>query len=270
MEMTKREYAEVIARKVAGEVKEIEKTNGVIMTGIMITNDTNIAPTFYIDEMYEKDVPANEAAGIIMEQIENGERPQFDVSSINSWDSAKEMLRIRLYNKKTTAPIQRSARSYGFGDLIMVPYIKFNDNAAAKVTEALAEKWGKSVKAIIDTALLNTKEKEKFEIIEMAAMLSEMMGVPVEMLRESAPPIYVVTNEARTNGAIGIIILEDKLKEMYPNGYYILPSSVHEAIVIDSAFCDDLDMLTEMVQDVNGLCVRPEEVLGDKAYIRED
>lgn len=269
MEMTKREYAEVIAKKVAGEVKEVEKTNGVIMTGIMITNDTNITPTFYIDEMYEKDVPANEAAGLIMEQIENGERPQFDISAISSWDSAKEMLRIRLYNKKTTAPIKRSARSYGFSDLIMVPVIEFDDNASAKVTKALAKQWGKSAKTIIDTALLNTKEKEKFEIIEMAEMLAEMMGVPVEMLRKDAPPIWVISNEQRINGAVGIIILADKLKEMYPNGYYILPSSIHEALVIDVSFCDDPDILTSMVQDVNGACLRPEEVLGDKAYIRE-
>lgn len=87
------------------------------------------------------------------------------------------------------------------------------------------------------------------------------------MLREAAPPIYVVTNETRTNGAIGIIILAEKLKEMYPNGYYILPSSVHEAIIIDSLLCDDIDMLTEMVQGANGSCLRPEEVLGDKAYM---
>jgi len=267
MENTKREYAEVIAKKVAGEVKEVEKANGVIMTGIVVSDGTNIAPTFYIDDMYDRQVPANEAAGLIMEQIENEERPQFDVSAISSWDSVKGMLRIRLYNKKTNAPIKRSARSYGFGDLIMVPYIKFNDNASTKVTEALAEKWGKSAKTIIDTALRNTKEKELFQIEEMAAIMAELMGVPVEMLREAAPPIYVVTNETRTNGAIGIIILADKLKEMYPNGYYILPSSVHEAIIIDSSFCDDPAMLTTMVQDVNGSCLRPEEVLGDKAYM---
>lgn len=270
MENTKREYAEVIAKKVAGEVKEAEKANGVVKTGIIITDGTDIAPTFYIDEMYDNEVPANEAAGIIMEHLTNGDRPWFDISEIMEWDSAKEMLRIRLYNKKTTAPIKRSARSYGFSDLIMVPYIKFDDNASTKVTEVLAEEWGKSAKTIIDTALLNTKEKEKFEIIEMAEMIAEMMGVPVEMLRKDAPPIWVVSNEQRTNGAVGIIILADKLKEMYPNGYYILPSSIHEALVIDVSFCDDLDILTSMVQDVNGSCVRPEEVLGDKAYIRED
>ena len=266
MENTKREYAEVIAKKVAGEVKEVEKANGVIMTGIIVNNGTNMAPTFYIDDMYDREVPANEAAGLIMEQIENGEQPQFDISAISSWNSIKGMLRIRLYNKKTTAPIKRSARSYGFVDLIMVPYIKFNDNASAKVTEELAEKWRKSARTIIDTALRNTKEKELFQIEEMAAMMAKLMGVPVEMLRETAPPFYVVTNATRINGAIGVIILADKLKEMYPNGYYILPSSVHEAIIIDSSFCDNIDMLTGLVQDVNGSSVRPEEVLGDRAY----
>ena len=52
--------------------------------------------------------------------------------------------------------------------------------------------------------------------------------------------------------------------EIYPNGYIVLPSSVHEVIVLpyseDQAF-------NNMVNEVNESKVAAEEVLGHKAYL---
>ena len=51
--MTKMEYANKVAELVNGEVRMVEKANGVVLTGIT-SKDGDVRPTVYIEDMYEK------------------------------------------------------------------------------------------------------------------------------------------------------------------------------------------------------------------------
>ena len=48
--------------------------------------------------------------------------------------------------------------------------------------------------------------------------------------------------------------------------FYILPSSVHEMILIP-LFTDDMESLSQMVKEVNATQLKPEDVLSDHAYV---
>ena len=80
--------------------------------------------------------------------------------------------------------------------------------------------------------------------------------------------LYVATNEHRANGAI--VMLYDEVLEKFAawtNGdFYILPSSVHEVLVMtkDSDFTPE--ELSRMVREVNQNEVNPEEWLGNSVY----
>ena len=266
--MTKREYAQEIANIVGGEVKEVEKANGIIMTGIVCRSEGNMAPTIYIDKEYDNDTDIDEAADIVKSILKkNQPKGDFDVSILTSWEKVRPLLKARLYNNKTTADVKRSAKQYGFDDLQIVPYIDLDSympGGSTKVTEALVKEWGVTKRTVIDNALKNVQGD--YTITSMSRILAEMMGEDPDMIPDDVG-MFVVSNKSKCLGAISVIVGRDEIQRRFPKGYAVLPSSIHEVIVVP--LTDEMNErnLTGMVNEVNATQVAPEEVLGDKAYI---
>lgn len=81
-------------------------------------------------------------------------------------------------------------------------------------------------------------------------------------------PMYVLTNRSNLNGA-ACILYPNVLKEFAErigSDLYILPSSIHEVILIKAQGMGDADVLRNMVKDVNRTQLAPEEVLSDEVY----
>ena len=119
-------------------------------------------------------------------------------------------------------------------------------------------------------------------------MVDIMMGLVFEGKLHFGNPkemhqMYILTNRNKINGA-GCILYPDVLKtfaDMMVHDLYIIPSSVHETLLIP-IFPDDEDvvedpdsiyygmtqeeMLNAMIQEVNITQLTPEEVLSDHAY----
>lgn len=273
MEMTKREYAEKIAEIIGAEVREVEKNNGVIRTGLTkITEGSNIAPTIYIEKFYEEGKSVEEAAEMIETIIENDNVNNFNVDGIIDWESVKDKLSARLLNKATNAEVKRDASLYGFEELIIVPVININEyKGFIKVTSSMLDIWQKSPKEVIDTALENVKED--YEIKGMTETIMDMQGIPEED-REALRAIYgcedekmfVLSNKAKCYGAIAVINAKKELEKRFPNGYVVLPSSIHEVLIVPIEDEVRESQLTEMVREVNGTQVAPEERLADRAF----
>lgn len=273
--MTKREYAQQIAELINGEMREVEKANGVKMIGVTKKDDSNIRPNVYIDKMYEDKLSIKEAAEMVEKIYEETPKIDMNIETVKDWDQIKGRLKARLYNKKTNADIYRSAKEYGFEDFIIVPYIDVSDivpNGYIQVTNILLENWEHKADTVIDIALDNVKNDA--EIIPMTEVLTEIMkanGFPQaeidQMLYTTNNKMNVITNKKKWCGAIGLITMRKKLKEKFPDGYTVLPSSIHEVIVIP--YEEDLSeiYLTDLVESANNNCVEDIEVLGDRAYV---
>ena len=277
--MTKREYAEAIVAIIGGEVVEVEKANGIKLTGITRKSEgSNIAPTVYVDEYFRDNATVEFAAERLDALIKANERPDFDTTVFNDFDKAKGRLRARLYNQKTNTDLYKSAEEYGFPDLIIIPYLFINEIeegvAGAKVTKALAINWNVSEEEIFRIALENSaKETEILSMKEMVLgiMKKDMPDITEDMVEAMLPsdsnPMYVISNTSKCFGAIGAITEKAKLEKMFPNGYVILPSSVHEVIVIPIDENASESELTNMVNEVNSTQVEIEEQLADRAYL---
>lgn len=260
-----REYAEEVVKYVEnGEVVEVEKANGVKFTGIVVRNGS-VCPTIYLEEMFEERMPVALAAKKVNE-LAKLPKPDFIVDKMKDFRGfVKGKLRARLYNEKTFAEVQRSAKDYGFEDLIIVPYIDVETNGATgkgsiKVKRDFLDMWDVSEEEVIDIALENSAQYVKIETIN--DMMSRMMGamtvpLPVDIL--------VITNDAQQYGAVSVISKLNYLRERYEDGFCVIPSSIHEVIITPKNSNDGL-ALANIIKDVNATVVKPEEVLSDKAY----
>lgn len=265
--MTKREYAEAIASGVNGEVTEVSKANNVVMTGIQRAKEgSNIMPVIYIDDLYDEDYPIDEATEMVGRKLNEHAIDSVDIDFISDYDQIKDKLRARLYYNATPAEIARSAQEYGFDDLIIVPYIDGivqigEGKGSVKVTTSLIEKWGKTPDEVIDVAIQNSKSD--VSVVNMMQMMKEM-GVDMGSIPDDSKMI-IITNKDRMFGAISVLFALDEIKETFPEGFAILPSSVHEVIAVPAS-AGDVGTYNDMVAEVNDTQVLPQERLGVHAY----
>ena len=81
-------------------------------------------------------------------------------------------------------------------------------------------------------------------------------------------PMYVATNSKKLNGAC--VMLYDGLLRSFARkvgkSFYIIPSSIHEVILIPDTLDMDIRYMKAMVKEVNGTEVSPDEVLSDNVY----
>lgn len=269
--MTIKEYATAIAATINNAiVQDVEKGNGVIYTGIVVKTETNLSPTVYVDAYYEEDLPVEEAREKILKVLNaNKVTTNFDTNMVTDYESVKPMLRARLYNKATKADVYRKAKD--FDGLIIIPYIELDENlfggkASIKVTDGLLAQWGVTKKEVIDTALKNSTKETK--MVDMQSFMMELMGFgsTKEIRKDETPQMLVVSNKDKMYGAVSVILEKERLQKMYPNGYVVLPSSIHEVIVVPYIpGCES--EFDNMVQEVNVSEVKADEILGNKAYV---
>lgn len=80
--------------------------------------------------------------------------------------------------------------------------------------------------------------------------------------------MYVLTNEAGTLGASALYYpdVKEKAAELMGSGYYVLPSSIHEVILVPDTAGHDVKDLCEMVKQANRTVVEPQDILSDSVY----
>ena len=97
------------------------------------------------------------------------------------------------------------------------------------------------------------------------ATMSETLGMPAF---SNEIPMHVLTNPDLHYGA-GLIMNNSILRHILDKmneDVYILPSSVHELIVLPASFVDDVKYLTDMVHSINLSCVDPKDRLSNDVY----
>jgi hypothetical protein len=279
-----RNYANAIAKELEAmgyetEVKDIDKANGIVLTGVVVKKPGDIVGvTVYVKDMFDKGFSVEEAAEKAKELFENsieaGKEYGDVVELLKNYENVKDKLTVRLYNEKTVAEVKRSAKRYGFDDLIMVPVVNLsidkNGSGSIKVKEDMISMWDVTKDQVFRDAIANTKKDVKAK--SMFETLAEMQGIGIDELKEILGEVpadmehIVVSNGSNICGASAILGELPLLKKRFKNGFYVLPSSIHEVIVVPNDGKMDNEALGRMVREVNATTVDEQEILGHKAY----
>ena len=98
--------------------------------------------------------------------------------------------------------------------------------------------------------------------------IGEITGAPFSFTKKE-DEMYILTNTSGLNGAASIFynnVAKDISEDVFEGeDYYILPSSIHELILI-STHGREIDKLEAMVRDVNNTVVEETDFLSDNVY----
>lgn len=280
------EYIKMNAGYIAGEggnitINHVIKNNGCEMDGLVIMEKgKDIAPTIYLDSFYELYTNGENIKNIIR-QIEviyeqNKNNVTFDVNILKHFDTIKDKIVYKVVNYRSNEKLLEQVPHKRILDLAVVFYClldnEYGRSATALIYNNNLKNWNVTIDDVYKAALKNTPDLLHSKISSMAALF-EKCGVNVDGeevdLKDYVPSdMYVLTNESKLNGAACILyenVLYDFAQKLGAD-LYILPSSVHEVILLPKLSMFEKDELVNMVREVNTEGVAAEEVLSDHVY----
>ena len=193
------------------------------------------------------------------------------------FEEVKDKVSARLINREGNREYLSDKPFTPFEDLAIVYDVNLGSKENPMViiiNDAAKESFDVSLEELHEIAMLNLA-KEKKEFLTMKDMIMKSMGLDPDdpelhiLFPETEHPMFVLSRESLAYGAAAI--LDKETQEMiagkFGGDYIILPSSIHETIVVPKTEDMDISLLHQMVRDVNESQVAPEEQLSDHVYI---
>lgn len=267
---------------------EMQKNNGGVQNGLSFyRKDETVAPIFWLNKFYERFKRGELLKEHILERIirEYENLPTPNIPDMEEWMSSPEFLSyisIHLVNGPRNQKMIEDRKLVYYEventDLVCLFYAKvfLEDDTLGEVaiTERIMEEYLPNVKDAEELYRLVTEQVPPEELrFESSLSVMERLFREKKIDVPSFPMVedymYILSNKQMTFGAGSILAKAVKkvLLEKFPSGRVtILPSSVHELILLDSATCGDLKQLRDTVRQVNASEVDQEDFLADEVY----
>lgn len=264
------------------------------------------SPSINLDEQYKKLQAGHTIESVMLDMAERVQMDVKDTVQVsetgsvingidlNNYESVKPHLFVRLSRPERAAKLEGKAPVDQVADLTMTYHIHIGSPdggmSNAMITNELLTNLGVSKEQLHKDAIDNT-----YDVLGMR--LGTLADVVDSDLQMPAKDSYLfLTSEAGVNGASlmvaqlpdhieGMTFLDYALKEVNceelaesmragnldadceVNGFYVIPSSIHEVILIPDHGQDiDIDELQSMIQNVNQMIVDPTDRLSDEPY----
>lgn len=226
-------------------------------------------PTVYVNHYYETDLSEENLAEIadrvLKTQRECRLLPKHGVEQMMDFDRMKKNVYCRLISHEKNEALLTEVPWLPWLDLAIVFYLQIPEQVAAHATALIytshMEYWGVTLEEVYRAAAENMTGLQIF-LEPMESFLGDMCFEPL------SSGMHILSNSRKTFGA-GVII-DPKVQRMclkrLGESYYILPSSVHELILLPESLATTREELDQLIREVNEACVSQEEYLSDHAY----
>ena len=245
--------------QVRTELYTVIKNNGTRRTGILFKQeDSNLAPTIYLEEFYQKYLKGQQvpdlADSICSIYQEIRVKKTCDCQNLFDFNHVKEHIVYKLIRRDANEELLKQIPYEPFLDLAVVYYIQIDNtrfgSAAIQIRNEHLRYWRVEKEEIRRLAEKNTPRIYPAQIQKIVRFM------------------YVATNEQCSLGAAVMRYpdFREKVRGMIRGDFYILPSSIHEVILVPESFGLEPERMAEMVKEINQTGVAPEEVLSDSVY----
>ncbi len=221
-----------------------------------------------------------------------------------SFEELKSSIIYRLVNYKKNRKMLEETPHIRFLDLAITFHCLVKQDTdgigTIRITNDLMKQWNVSMKKLLKLASSNTSDLFPVKIRTMDEVIREILTKEMEELfdkydcaqlavsnsmdqskqqiinsflleleKEQKMPMYIMTNTQGINGA-STLLYQDILKsfaDQIQSDFYVLPSSIHEVILVPFQTHLNKENLRGMVCDVNQTQVPLDEILSDQVYI---
>ncbi|MEE0685163.1 MAG: DUF5688 family protein [Lachnospiraceae bacterium] len=293
-EKVKLKLQELVEEGATVRIQKVLKNNNVVRYAAIITErNSRISPSIYLENFYS-DYINGRSLSDVCEEVLNLHNKHKDGVSFNfddyfNYDYVKDKLYIKIINKSKNEEFLKGVPYKEFFDLAVICYISLeeaeNGHATITVNNRNLEIWNVTKEHVFETAFNNSYENMPPTLEKMTTVMrdllieksgstyndevSEQIDNAIEIMEKNSDyDIYVLTNSIRLNGA-HYITDEDYLVDFansVNSDLYILPSSIHELLIIPMSCGLKKEELIKMVRDINSTELSQGEVLSDNIY----
>lgn len=266
-------------------IDSFSHNNQLTLDGLTILEPgSNISPTIYL-ECYFKQYQEGVALPDIQQQIlayyrQHRFTQNIDTSFFTCLDNVQPQIVYKLIHYHKNKELLGDLPHFAYLDLAIVFYCLVpndsGENASILIHNSHLDYWNITKDSLLLFAQKNTPKllPWRFDPIMdlLLPMLASLPGDEKQKFLQSSGsedvPMYVLTNIRCYFGACCILYPDvlKKISEILGDNLFLLPSSIHEIIIIPAAFADNPNDLHEIVCEVNLTEVAAEEILSDSIY----
>lgn len=266
-------------------VNTITKNNGVKLIGISASKEWNgNGPCVYLDSFYRdyKDggIGLREAVdgvyALITKHLDDIEG--VDLSGFMEWETVQGSIYAKLINAAQNQGQLEKVPHRMFLDMAVVYYMEVRNFEGEDVGTVLIhnshmEMWGQDERCLYRKAMSNMRSGGKPSFERLETVLKNIQPIPGELLsdRDCSPDMgmYILTNCRRYCGASEILDNDtlQAIADKIGDNFVMLPSSIHECIVMRPKDGLEYGELADIVRNVNDTCVSVEERLSNHVYV---
>ena len=262
-------------------LQPVIKNNGMVYDGLVIMDPVlNISPTIYLNPYYHRFLN-----GVSMDEIykdilrtyyKNLPTKDFDISSFRDFEKARQKIIFKLVNKEKNKELLEDVPYVEFLDLALVFVCIVNnfrkEYATILIHNQHVNLWGVDTETLYQIALKNTPtwQSYRFENLEDIIFNGNR-----ELLSEFQEfDMYLLTNKFKIHGATCMAYprLLKRIADFLEDNLVIIPSSIHEVLIIPESFTKDeysMEDFKQMILEANETTLTDDEVLSDHAYFYE-
>ena len=261
---------------------EVQKLNESYDAITVTPKESNVGVNLPVNNFYEAmedgmpyEVVLDKAVNSVQTAIERS--PQVDVESLTDYSQMKEKLAMEVVSADANKELLENIPHRTMEDMAVVyRFVLSSDEegrASVLVTNQILETMGVTPEQLHADAMEIAPQIKPAEIKGMSEVLAELMGMEqAEMMGIPMDPkdeqMYVASVPDKVHGA-GVLAYEnfmDQAAERAGGDFFILPSSIHEILIVPDNGEMDLKTLENMVREVNATQVAPEDKLTDSVY----
>lgn len=286
-------------------IQKVLRNNNIELDGMMILKEgETMVPNIYLNELFIKYKKGENLEGLSDEIIQtihknHNLRMTGRIKNLHVLHKQKDRIIFRIVNYESNKTLLETIPFIKFLDLAIIFYCLVEQNeegiGAVRITEELASKWKitknelfcianentpklfpavlRSMKEVVE-GLIKGEEVKQYTLNNLEGVEQSILDLDYTLERllleeNYGMPMFILTNSMGINGA-SVLLYKSIIKKISFQcnaDLYILPSSIHEVIIIPNRGNLERKQLEEMVKEINVTQVPLDEVLSNQVYL---
>lgn len=266
------------------EDNDIIKANDTVLHGFILRSGGSPAgANIYLDDLFERH-ESGEDMDVLMEELEarcsyalDCPLPPVELLTDLSLDKIRTRLTLRLLDVRRNMSYMAERPYIDAGNgLAMAVDINCDESIRSEwkvaVTDGVLRSIGCSREELLTAAMENTIKLEPPLMMDLPGFLTagclDNYLDPSSSPREVSSGPFILTNASQMRGAAVLFYpgIMENISDIFHGGYYVLPVSIHEMLIIPEDNEPDVSALIDMLDHGNRVIVDEEDVLSDKVF----